>query len=337
MTTKLSPSLQTLLDKEAILDRSMAWAWGVDSFDMDLVDSCFAREAMSNILGQTFYGARSIVRKTREDVDRLQATSHYLSNQLVTLHGDRAHVETYGTFVHRAGTPAAGATDTIRGLRIFDEMLRDGTRWVIGNRRVLEIRTRQDSAPGWLPQERRSATRPYVGWDPLPRSLLGWQPGSEEEAVQYLQDRLAIRDLLARYYRGVDTKNFDQVRSTYTPEGWVEYRGDMCEGHDGILGKVRLIRNSLAPTHFNINCLTNIKGNTADGVSYTTEVNVAKRPDGSLVAGASCLTYLDEYVKRGGQWLCHRRITTPFWGTSWKMLATDELTPYPKSLAAGAK
>ena len=337
MSVKLNPALQALLDKEAILDRSMAWAWGVDSFDMDLVESCFAREAMANLLGQTFYGGRSITNKTRADIDRLQTGTHFLSNVSIALNGDHAQVESYGTFYHRTGTPTAGAHDTVRGVRINDEMLRDGTRWVIGNRRMVEIRSRVDPAPGWLPQERRSASRPYVGWDPLPRSLTGYAPGSEEEAVQYLQDRLAIRDLLARYYRGVDKKDFNQVRSTYTPDGWVGYRGGQCEGHDGILGKVRLIRNSLAPTHFHFNSITNVRDDQAGGVSYTTEVNVAQRPDGSLVAGASSLTYLDEYVKRDGQWLCHRRITTPFWGTTWKMVATDELTPYPKTLAAGAK
>ncbi|MDX2158428.1 MAG: nuclear transport factor 2 family protein [Hyphomicrobiaceae bacterium] len=58
------------------------------------------------------------------------------------------------------------------------------------------------------------------------------------EALQKLIDKDEIRDLMARYCRGVDRADWDLVRSTYHPDAYDDH-GDYKGGVDGFIAFAR--------------------------------------------------------------------------------------------------
>jgi hypothetical protein len=137
----------------------------------------------------------------------------------------------------------------------------------------------------------------------------------EHGALQALLDRDAIRDLVARYSRGVDRQDFALLRSLYAPDAVEDDHGGAYSGSaegyvdwlESVMGRVQ---NSAHLVHSHLIAL--------DGpYSAQGEVYVSGHSRLAVEGGWEDLThgmrYLDHYTKRDGQWLFARRTIVVDW------------------------
>ncbi len=129
--------MRQLYDRAEVQQVPLRYARGVDRRDWELVRSCFGPAAYVD-------GTRSsgqvdaYLAELRPGVERWAATQHVMANQLVSVAGDRASLETYAVAYHWAVAPAGAPSpdNLIVGVRYHDELARDGERWVITRRVV---------------------------------------------------------------------------------------------------------------------------------------------------------------------------------------------------------
>jgi hypothetical protein len=122
----------------------------------------------------------------------------------------------------------------------------------------------------------------------------------EIAAVQMLGDRLAIRDTVHRYCRGVDRHDVETIDSIFFADG-IDNHGDvLCYRHEFAEWGNRLHeKGSVAHGHSITTQLIEVHGDEGTAESYV--VFVLKRKDGKTVhiGGAR---YLDRLERRGGLW-----------------------------------
>ena len=128
----------------------------------------------------------------------------------------------------------------------------------------------------------------------------------DERAVQKLLDRAAIADLILRYARAVDRKDWDQVRACFAPDAYVDY-GRFQGGAVEVFGNIRKAFKVFEHTmHFMEPRIIEIAGDEATtetyGIAYHRMVHEGKPKD--LVIG---MRYSDELVRRNDPWLFRRR------------------------------
>jgi hypothetical protein len=121
-----------------------------------------------------------------------------------------------------------------------------------------------------------------------------------EERQLYMDDRLAIRDCLWRYCRGLDRHDRELEASAFWPDGQVNYghtfSGSLAEfvawanqGHDFFFDMHQ---------HHLTNITVDFDGDRAHVESYV--INMMRRKDGLLDTGGA--RYIDLFEKRDGEW-----------------------------------
>ena len=140
-----------------------------------------------------------------------------------------------------------------------------------------------------------------------------------------VEDRMAIQDVLYRYARGVDRRDWDLVRSVYHPDATDDH-GGYHGGVDGLLEYLRARHERIEQSlHVITNCLIEFDG--PDGAlvesCFVTFQRVlpdagqvrhryrTSRPlgDGEAVQGQAAGRYVDRLERRDGAWRIARRTT----------------------------
>jgi hypothetical protein len=139
----------------------------------------------------------------------------------------------------------------------------------------------------------------------------------DRERLQRLGDKQAIRDVLMRYWRGIDRADEQLVRAAYHPDAYDDhgyYEGDV----DGF---VRSLHASVFPRftctmHYSGHIAIDFTGaNTAYAESYT-EAHHVLAQDGSATDGVYGLRYVDCFERRDGDWRIAHRVCTWDWRRS---------------------
>ena len=137
--------------------------------------------------------------------------------------------------------------------------------------------------------------------------------------IQYVIDRSAIQDLLARYFQGLDRSDPAQVRSCFTDDVEAHYdQRAVTKGIDALMASLQNFNKLRAGTmritthfmgHFS---LTLLKGDTAE--TETNAIAFLVEPDnaGDQVAMRS-LRYLDRMRREAQGWRISDRIHTLDW------------------------
>jgi hypothetical protein len=129
--------VRELWDRAQVTDVPLRYARGVDRRDWALVRSCFSDDAFVD--GTRATGPVDAYQsELRPGVERWAGTMHVMANQLVTVDGDRASLETYAVAFHWAVPPAGTPhpDNLVVGVRYHDELVRVEERWVITRRVV---------------------------------------------------------------------------------------------------------------------------------------------------------------------------------------------------------
>lgn len=128
--------------------------------------------------------------------------------------------------------------------------------------------------------------------------------------IERLAARAAIGDVLARFARGVDRRDWDLVRSAYHPGAFDDhgdYKGDINGLVDVLVRRHATLRRSF---HFLGNCLIEFADDTTAHVeTYVRVIQSSPGADDTITNGAC--RYVDRFEERVGEWRIVHRTVVP--------------------------
>jgi ketosteroid isomerase-like protein len=125
----LEAQVRVLIDRQAIADCVHRYARGIDREDIELVASCYHPDAIDDH-GSYVGPGRGLGEWAFTTHKGFARTQHHITNQVVDLDGDTAHVETYYLVVRRADD----GTDSLCSGRYIDRFERRDGEWRIAAR-----------------------------------------------------------------------------------------------------------------------------------------------------------------------------------------------------------
>ena len=129
--------------------------------------------------------------------------------------------------------------------------------------------------------------------------------GARDRAVQELLDKLAIREVVMRYCRGVDRLDSEMVASVYHTDARDQRPGSDVTGGNIGADLVASMMESMESTNHQIGTqLIEVNGDTAASESYSTGSHVMK--DGRRLH--TQVRYLDKFERRNGEWRISHRL-----------------------------
>ncbi len=130
--------------------------------------------------------------------------------------------------------------------------------------------------------------------------------------LQELADKTAIRDLMARYARGVDRRRFDLVASCFTADAVANYGTVDDVGVEQIVKRTRGVERFHHTTHFMGNQSIDLHGDTADVETYAIDY-LRFTKDGRDYDMWGGLRYEDSFVREADGWKIRRRVMHTDW------------------------
>ena len=137
--------------------------------------------------------------------------------------------------------------------------------------------------------------------------------------LQQLADQQEIRDVVYRYCRGIDRRDFDLVRSCYHADATDDH-GDFRGGIDEFIAYVqRTIVRFERTMHFVGNVLIEPVGDSARAESYAVAYHriAASRSQGGRNRPArdfiTGFRYVDDFDRRSGEWRIATRVVAAEW------------------------
>jgi hypothetical protein len=146
---------------------------------------------------------------------------------------------------------------------------------------------------------------------------------NDPSSIRRLQDQFAIRDVLARYARGVDRRDWNLIRAAFHMDAWDDhgsYRGNV----DGLIEWVSRRHNLIDQAmHFLGNCLVEFADEDTALVEtyYSAYLRLGPAAEesrsmllGSVPGDAHIDTtvlgrYIDRFERRNGEWRIAKRIS----------------------------
>ncbi len=130
-------------------------------------------------------------------------------------------------------------------------------------------------------------------------------------STQEISDRFEIQDLLIRYTRAIDTRDYALLDTCFLPDAYVDY---VSSG--GIKGKYPEVRawleKALAPfatmMHMIAPPTLELDGDKANSRTYVINPMGFANPDGSLHVFTVCAHYVDKLVRSDDGWRIAERI-----------------------------
>lgn len=135
-----------------------------------------------------------------------------------------------------------------------------------------------------------------------------------DRAIEQLAAREAIRDVLARYARGVDRCDRELLRSVYWPDGTEDHGGTFVGlGHDFIDHILTFLTQQRSGQKLIGNMMIRVDGSEARSEAYFFSYNRLPHPDGGLRDCFLGGRYLDRMERRGAEWRIKARVVVFDW------------------------
>ncbi len=226
---------------------------------------------------------------------------HMLPNPLITIDGDRAHVES--KYLFWTASPENRPTPLIAG-RYLDEFVRVNGEWKIARRTTWgEIPFRDPDAP------------PAPGGGPAAAPA----PASADARIRELEDQLAIQRILVEYAARIDAQDFDGYADLFAREGEWRNGNTVRRGREdikqllvGLFGNPPPGFVNMESYHLVSNPQIEVDGDRATARSR--HLLIMRGPDGSPVPELTGL-YEDEFIREDGEWKILRRVDNPIMPT----------------------
>lgn len=148
----------------------------------------------------------------------------------------------------------------------------------------------------------------------------------DASTLQHLIDRAAIRDVMVRYARGLDRRDFDLVRTCFTADATADYGAGAQEalGIDRIIATVQAVERFQFTMHFMGDQTIDLHDDHADVETYAKD-HLRYTVDGHDYDMTGGLRYVDRFVRQNGEW----RIAARVMHTDWRRLDPVVESPGP--------
>jgi hypothetical protein len=155
--------------------------------------------------------------------------------------------------------------------------------------------------------------------------------------LRALLDRQAVQDVLLRYCRGVDRRDYALVRSCYHDDAY-DFHGSYEGGPDGFIEHLKRNARWDATMHVIGNQLIEIDGDVARCESYCISFHrhEGNEPEDMVIG----LRYVDRVERRQGEWRIANRVCAMEWSRvdpvtdRWEFApGTMRGRPYPDDIA----
>ena len=135
MTDHLHDAIAAHLDRQAVVDLTIAYTWALDRHEFELLRDVFLPDATARLGGTEHDGIESIIGRISGALGPLDDSQHIISNHQVAIDGDTA---TSRCYLHAQHVRAAadGSPNFIVAGRYEDDLVRTPAGWRI-KRRVL--------------------------------------------------------------------------------------------------------------------------------------------------------------------------------------------------------
>jgi ketosteroid isomerase-like protein len=231
-----------------------------------------------------------------------KANFHMLTNPLIAVDGDRAHVES--KYLFWTASPDNRPTPLLAG-RYVDEFVRVGGEWRIARRTTWgQIPFRDPNLP------------PAPGGGPAaaPAAL------SSDQRLRQVEDQLAIQRVLVEYGARIDARDYAGYAALFAREGTWQNGATVRKGRAeieqlliGLFGTPAAGFVNREDFHMILNPQIDVDGDRAKVRSR--HLLVMRGADGSPVPELAGV-YEDEFVREDGQWKILRRVDNPIMPTA---------------------
>jgi 3-phenylpropionate/cinnamic acid dioxygenase small subunit len=131
-----------------------------------------------------------------------------------------------------------------------------------------------------------------------------------------IADRLAIEEVLVRYCRAIDDRDWALLDDVFTPDASIDYTSS--GGVAGVLPEVRAWLAEVLPRfeasqHLLANLEIRVEGDRATSRAYFFNPMVRRLPDGSADVFYVGGYYLDRLRRTGGGWRIEERLEKQAW------------------------
>ena len=137
-------ALAALVDRQAIVDLTIAYCWALDMHEWDELDDVFTADAVAD-LGGEYRGLDAIKGRVSTVLLALDASQHVVTTHQVRVDGDRATCRCFLRAQH-VKVGVEGGTTFMFGGRYEDELVRTAGGWRITRRRLAPIWTEGNPA-----------------------------------------------------------------------------------------------------------------------------------------------------------------------------------------------
>jgi 3-phenylpropionate/cinnamic acid dioxygenase small subunit len=129
-------------------------------------------------------------------------------------------------------------------------------------------------------------------------------------SVQEISDRIEINDLLIRYTRGIDQKDWKLLDTVFTPDAELDYvsSGGIAGGYPEVRAWLeKALAIFPATLHYVTNSEVTLQGDRASARTAVYNPMFFRNPDGSMHHFAVGAWYVDELVRTKQGWRIAKR------------------------------
>jgi hypothetical protein len=136
---------------------------------------------------------------------------------------------------------------------------------------------------------------------------------SSQNADPLVRDRIAIQELKARYARGIDAKDYDQVKSCFWPDAFCDYGAFLVQAEPEQTFAViaQALTRYTVTMHFLGTQSIRVEGDHAHMETYAVAYhNLPGAPPELMISG---VCYVDDLERRSVEWRIQRRRLDYLW------------------------
>lgn len=224
---------------------------------------------------------------------------HLLSNAIIEIDGDKAHVTSKYLFVTKSDD---NRPSPLLAGRYVDEFVREDGQWKIGRR------TTYGAIPYRDPADAAASAAPPAA------------APSADARIRKLEDELAIRRIINDYSSTLDARDFASYAALFAKDGIWQNGGTVRRGAAeiqqmllGLFGPTSPGYRNMENYHLVSNVAVDVNGDKATARSR--HLLVMRGPDGHPTPTLSGL-YEDEFIREDGKWKIARRVDNPIMPTA---------------------